>query len=44
MNLNLPNYKEHPREYFNQNLKKKKDISVFFIYEKYTLSIDFYVK
>ena len=44
MNFNVPNYKEHLKEYFNQKFFFKKDISVFFIYEKYTLSIDFYVK
>ena len=38
------NYKEHLKAYFNQNLFFKNDISVFFIDEKYTLSIDFYVK
>ena len=45
MNHNAPNYKELLKEYFNQKFFfKKKDISVFFIYEIYTLSIDFYVK
>ena len=34
MNFNATNYKEHLKEYFNQSLKKKKNISVFFIYEK----------
>ena len=44
MNFNAPNYKEHQKEYFNQKLFSKKNISLFFIYENYTLSIDFYVK
>ena len=44
MNFSAQNYKEHLKKYFNQKLTKKKDISVFFIHEKYTLSIDFYVK
>ena len=44
VNFNTPNYKEHIIEYFNQIFFFKKDIPVFFIYEKYTLSIDFYVK
>ena len=44
MNFNAPNYKEHQKEYFNQKLFFKKNISLFFICEKYTLSIDFYVK
>ena len=44
MNFNTLNYKEHLKEYFNQKFFFKKDISVIFIYEKYTLSIDFYVK
>ena len=43
MNFNAPNYKEHLKEYFKQKFLFKKNISVFFIYEKYTLSIDFYV-
>ena len=44
MNLNAPNYKEHIKEYILTKFFFKKDISVFFKYEKYTLSIDFYVK
>ena len=45
MNFNAPNYKEHQEEYFNQKLFKK-NISLFFIYENCTLSIDldFYIK
>ena len=43
MNFNAPNYKEHLKEYFNQKVFFKKNIAVFFIYEKYTLSIDFCV-
>ena len=44
MNFNAPTYmyKEHLIEFFTK-LKKNNNISVFFIYEKYTLSIDFYV-
>ena len=43
MNFNAPNCKEHLKEYLTKFFFKK-DIPVFFIYEKYTLSIDFYVK
>ena len=43
MNFNAPNYKEHLKEYFNQTFFQKRYFCIF-IYEKYTLSIDFYVK
>ena len=42
--FNASNYKEHQKEYFNQKIFFfKKKISLFFIYENYTMSIDFYV-
>ena len=44
MYLNAENYSEHHKEFFNQKLLKKIYISLFFICENYTLSIDFYVK
>ena len=44
MDFNALYYKEHQKEYFNQKFFSKKNISLFFIYENYTLSIDFYVK
>ena len=43
MNFNAPNYKVHLKEYFNQKFLSKK-IFLYFLYEKNTLSIDFYVK
>ena len=43
--LNAPYYKEHQKEYFNHKLLKKRNISLFCIYENNNfLSIDFYVK
>ena len=46
MYLNAENYSEHHKEFFNQKLFKKIyiSLSLFFICENYTLSIDFYVK
>ena len=40
MTFNTPNYKEHLIEYFNQIFFSKKIFPYFFIYEKYTLSIN----
>ena len=43
MKLNATNYKKHLKKYFNLKVFFQKSISVFFMYEKYILSIDFYV-
>ena len=43
MNFNAPNYKEHQKNVLTKSFFFK-NISLFFIYENYTLSIDFYVK